>query len=103
MPAQESTDLKVIAKACDNFLRYELNANRALARETCGSSEAGANPDGVATGAEATAATGVRVRTSHPRRRADVVTPGGAAVPALLYVEHDPIDNQGAEGDENDQ
>jgi hypothetical protein len=28
------TDQKVIRKACDNFLHYELNLNRALARET---------------------------------------------------------------------
>ena len=29
-----ATDQKVIREACDNFLHYELNANRALARET---------------------------------------------------------------------
>ena len=29
-----TTDQKVITEACDNFLRHELNLNRALARET---------------------------------------------------------------------
>jgi len=71
------------------LFRYALNANRVLARETWGSSVAdpaakpAANPAGnAAGGAEAAGAMGVRVRTSRARRRADVMTPGGAAAPA---------------------
>ena len=33
-PVRESTGQKVIREACDNSLHYELNLNRALARET---------------------------------------------------------------------
>jgi hypothetical protein len=75
VPARVSTGQKAIRGACDNFLHYELNANRALARETRGSSEAGARPAARIAAAEAAGATGVRVRTSRARRRADVVTP----------------------------
>lgn len=85
-PVQESPGQKVMRKACDNFLHYELNLNRALARETRGSSGAGASPAAdptadVAAAKAALDAMGVLVGTSQARRRADVVTPGGVAAP----------------------
>ena len=88
---QVATDLKVTTEACDNFLRYELDANRALAREhedrqvpgPPGPAGPAANPAGPAA-AEAAAldAMGIGVRTSQARRRADVVTLGVVAAPA---------------------
>ena len=87
---QVATDLKVTTEACDNFLRYELDANRALAREHEDRQVPGPparlprrQPRRPAA-AEAAAldAMGIGVRTSQARRRADVVTLGVVAAPA---------------------